>query len=366
MDWSVFFKKRIIITGHSGFKGSWLMRWLVLLGCDVTGISIGIPTEPSNYKILRQDTVVKDIWIDINNKEDLERSFKKIKPHMVFHFAAQSIVSESFIDPFKTFNTNVIGSLNVLQSSINCGSSPSIIMITSDKCYRNKGLNIAYKENDELGGDDPYSASKAAAEILIRSLYLSINSSNNKKIKLAICRAGNSIGGGDWSPSRIVPDCIRAWSSNRKAVVRSPDSIRPWQHVLDSLGGYLWLMEKLELNENLSGEAFNFGPLIEQDINVELLVKRLANNWGRDAKFIIKNSNINESDFLKVDSNKAYQILGWKPVFSFNESLEMTSNWYKIYFLNKLDSIIDETDREILLAQEKLTKLSNSNNNLSL
>ena len=359
MEWSVFSKKRVIITGHSGFKGSWLMRWLYLLGADVTGISIGIPTDPSNYKILREKTVVKDIWIDVNNKEELDKIFKKIKPNIVFHFAAQSIVSRSFLDPYKTFKTNVIGSVNVMQSCVDCGYSPTLIMITSDKCYKNKVNNIACKEEDELGGDDPYSASKAASEILIRSLFLSLNKNKENQIKLAICRAGNSIGGGDWSSSRIVPDCIRSWSSQKAVSIRSPMSIRPWQHVLDSIGGYLRLVEKLEFNKDLNGEAFNFGPLLEQEINVETLVKNLAKNWGEDAKYIIEDSKLKEKNFLKVDSSKAFKKLGWSPVFSFNESLEMTSNWYKIFYLSKLDSVIQETDRQILLAQKKLTILSN-------
>lgn len=362
MDWSIFAKKRVIITGHSGFKGSWLMRWLSLLGSDVTGLSIGIPTKPSNFNILRSSTPVNDIWTDINNEESLEKIFKSVQPNFVFHFAAQSLVSESFVDPYKTFNTNVIGSINVMKASINCGSSPSVIMVTSDKCYKNKGKRIVYKEEDELGGEDPYSASKAACEILIKSLYLSLKNSNQNNIKLAICRAGNSIGGGDWSEARIVPDCIRAWSLNEKLAIRSPDSIRPWQHVLDSIGGYLLLIEKLQYDKDLNGEAFNFGPLIEQEIKVETLVKELAKHWGINAKFNIEPSQINESDFLKLDSGKAYQKLGWKPVFSFKECIEMTSFWYKTYYLNKSNSIIHETDKQILLAQKRLTHLSNKKN----
>jgi len=280
---------------------------------------------------------------------------------MIFHFAAQSIVSKSLLEPYSTFNTNVMGSVNVLQSSINCGSSPSLIMITSDKCYKQKGKKIAFNEEDELGGDDPYSASKAAAEILIRSVYLSLSESEKSKVKLAICRAGNSIGGGDWGDSRIVPDCMRAWSENKKVGIRSPNSIRPWQHVLDSIGGYLWLMEKLDHNNDLSGEAFNFGPSLEQDITVGTLVNELANYWGMEAQFSFVNSNINESNFLKVDSSKAYRKLSWKPVFSFKESLEMTSIWYKIFYLEKSESIIYETDRQIRIAQEKLSTLSKKN-----
>ena len=254
-----FFKnKTVIITGHTGFKGSWLTLLLIHLGAKVIGISNEIPSRPSFFKILQINKKIKDLRIDIRNLNKVKNAFKLYKPDYVFHLAAQSLVKKSFNKPFYTFSTNFDGTLNILESLRNIKNQCISVIITSDKSYKNFEIDRGYKESDILGGDDPYSASKGSAELVIQSYCKSFFQKGNKKIGIA--RAGNVIGGGDWSEDRLVPDCIKSWSRKKKVILRNPKSTRPWQHVFEAIFGYLILAIKLKKNSQLHGEAFNFGP----------------------------------------------------------------------------------------------------------
>ncbi len=360
MDWEVFKGKNIIITGHSGFKGSWLTRWLEILGAKVIGISIDIPTEPSNYKILREKSIIKDYWTDIRDIDTLTRIFQDTKPDMLFHLAAQALVSKSYENQLATYNTNVIGSINVLHAATNCEQIPKVVMVTSDKCYRNNEWCYGYRENDYLGGDDPYSASKAAAEILINSFLKSYNSKNKIPLYLATARAGNVIGGGDWAESRIVPDCIRAWANNNKVIIRSPNSTRPWQHVLEPLGGYLLLMQKLfKGDKQINGESFNFGPSLLQEITVGNLVESMSKEWGEKGSYDLHESSFKEAGLLKLNCDKANALLGWRPVFSASETFDMTIKWYKTFYNSTIKELLEMTDNQIKDAIDRISNLEN-------
>tara|TARA_A100001035_G_scaffold279980_1_gene283342 strand:+ start:14212 stop:15294 length:1083 start_codon:yes stop_codon:yes gene_type:complete len=358
MDWEIFKGKKIILTGHSGFKGSWLMRWLEILGAEVIGISIDIPTDPSNYRILREKSLVKDNWLDIRNLDKLTKIFQDTKADMIFHLAAQALVSKAYENQVSTYTTNVIGSINVLQAAINCKKIPKIVMVTSDKCYKNNEWCYGYRENDLLGGEDPYSASKAAAEILIHAFFKSYNSKNKILLNLVTARAGNVIGGGDWAQARLVPDCMRAWANNKKVTIRSPHSTRPWQHVLEPLGGYLLLMEKLFKRDNkINGESFNFGPSLLQEITVGNLVESMATEWGGKASFTLHESQFKEAGLLKLNCDKANSLLGWRPVFSSSETFDMTIKWYKAFYKSTREELLDITNQQIKDAMNRLNRL---------
>ena len=361
MDWSFYKDKIVLVTGHTGFKGSWLIRWLQNIGAYVIGVSLDIPTSPSNFDAIKDSLKIVDIRCDINDLNKLIEIFKEYQPDMVFHLAAQPIVRKSYENPLYTFQTNSIGSINIMQAATECKNLPALLMITSDKCYHNKEWYFGYREIDNLGGDDPYSASKAAAEIMIKSFYTSYCTKNNKIFRVATARAGNVIGGGDWAPSRVVPDCIRAWSNNKKVNIYSPNSTRPWQHVLEPLGGYLLLMEILYKNEiNINGESFNFGPKANQDMKVSELVTYLANKWGKEASYNLTNSKIKESALLKLNCDKAKALLNWSPVFSIKDTLEMTAIWYGEFY-NSPDKIPYISDNQIKEAMKRLDKKVKNN-----
>ena len=325
-----FKNKKIIITGHTGFKGSWLTFCLHLLGSKILGISKNYPTNPCHFRDLNIKKNIKNEICDITNLKKLKKIFKKFQPDYVFHLAAQAIVSKSFKDPISTFNSNTIGTLNVLES-LRAVKKCKAVIITSDKSYKNLEIKRGYSEDDILGGNDPYSGSKGAAELVINS-YLKSFFVNKKNIRIGIARAGNVIGGGDWSTDRIIPDCVKSWYKNKKITIRSPKSTRPWQHVLDAIRGYLILAIRLN-DKKIHGEAFNFGPDNKQNKNVLDLVKEIKKNWQgvewkikQDIK--LKNK---ESNLLKLNSHKAKKILNWYPVLNFKNSIKFTTNWYKKY-----------------------------------
>ena len=276
----VFKNKRILITGHTGFKGSWLSLWFKNLGADVMGVSIDIPTKPSHFQLINLEKKVKNKFIDITDLKKLKKIFINFKPDYVFHLAAQSLVKKSYKNPLLTYYTNAIGTLNVVESLKSLKNNCIAIIITSDKSYKNLEIKRGYKEEDELGGADPYSSSKASAELIIQSYFKSYLA-DKKNIRIAIARAGNVIGGGDWSENRLIPDCVRSWSKNKKVAIRNPDATRPWQHVLDALYGYIILSLNLRKNRKLNGQAFNFGPGLNNNykvIEVLTLVKKLWQN----------------------------------------------------------------------------------------
>ena len=284
-----FFKnKKIIITGHTGFKGAWLTLWLKLLGAKIIGISENIPTKPSLFEKLKLNKEIKDIRLDIADLDSLKKIFNKYQPDFVFHLAAQSLVKKSYENPIKTFSSNTVGTLNIMESLKQVKKKCISVIITSDKSYKNLEIKRGYHEDDVLGGKDPYSASKGAAEIIIQSFIHSYFKTKNNNKFIAVARAGNVVGGGDWSSDRLIPDCIKAWSKNKTVFIRNPNSTRPWQHVLEALRGYIYLSIKLDENKKLHGEVFNFGPKNSQNKNVLELVFEMRKTWKKISWKIIK------------------------------------------------------------------------------
>ena len=343
-----FKNKKVLITGHSGFKGSWLSLWLKKLGAEVYGLSNGIPTKPSNFEALSLDKEIDNIFCDVKEYGKLKKIIHEINPDFVFHLAAQSIVGKSFKEPLETFCTNTLGTINLLESLLQLTKQCTAIIITSDKCYENKEWIWGYRENDLLGGKDPYSASKAAAEIAIRSYFYTFFKSNSP-IRIGITRAGNVIGGGDWASGRLVPDCMRSWSRNESVKIKNPTSTRPWQHVLEPLSGYLLLAQNLNNeNTNLNGDAFNFGPSNSQNKNVGDVVSYMSEIW-QGSKWEItedKSKSFKECSLLKLNCDKAIDILGWSPVWDYKATILETVNWYKNFYLEK-----DLSPREFSLNQ---------------
>ena len=322
-----FLNKNIFISGHTGFKGSWLTFWLLKMGAKVSGYSKDIPTSPSLFEQLQlSKKLINDFREDILNFEKLKECIELSQPDFVFHLAAQPIVSESYIRPLNTFSTNLIGSLNIFEVIRSLSIPSKVIFITSDKCYENQEWLYGYRETDILGGKDPYSASKACAELGLKAMGLSFP---ERHFKYATTRAGNVIGGGDWSVDRIVPDCIRKWSENKSVILRNPSSTRPWQHVLEPLSGYLKLAKKLSSDSSLDKESFNFGPPTSQDVTVEGICDLLSINWPGSNFEINKSLSIgSESSLLKLDISKSFSLLNWKPKLSIEECAAITSNWY--------------------------------------
>ena len=333
----IFYKKKIIITGHTGFKGSWLTQWLKIYGANIYGISKDIPTNPSHFKVSKIYQGIRNYNMDVNNQKKITDIFVKIKPDYVFHLAAQSLVKKSYKDPTITWNTNVIGTLNVLEGLRKLKNNCTAIIITSDKCYLNKEIIRGYKETDILGGEDPYSASKASAELLINS-YVKSYFNNKSNIRISSVRAGNVIGGGDWSEDRLIPDCIRCWSKKKTVVIRNPFSTRPWQNVLEAIYGYVLLAAKLSKNLSLQGESFNFGPSRNNNHSVFFLVKTMKKFWINITWSIKKNNSFKESNLLMLNTEKVKKKLKWKSVLKFEESIFMVVDWYKNFYLKKKPS----------------------------
>ena len=331
-----FKNKRVLITGHTGFKGSWLAIWLSILGARVVGISNNYPSSPNHYKLLKLDKKILSKNLDIRNLTDLKKFIKKYNPNFVFHLAAQSIVKEAYKNCLKTWSTNLIGTINVLESLRQLKKKCVAVFITSDKCYENLEIKRGYHENDKLGGQDPYSASKASADIAIRSYISSFFSHKTNKVFISTARAGNVIGGGDWSKNRLIPDCVRSWSKKKKVLIRNPYSTRPWQHVLEAIYGYIILAINLNKNSNLHGQAFNFGPRNSQDYKVISLVKLMKKYWENVSWKLHKNNNkiFKESSLLKLNSQKAKKILKWRSILTFKENIFLVANWYKNFYLN--------------------------------
>ncbi len=346
---------KILITGHTGFKGSWLTIWLYNLGAEIYGISKGIVSKPSHYEVTNIKAKIKNFLVDIREKEKLIKTIKDIQPDFIFHLAAQSLVSYSYVNPYETWETNTLGTLNILEGIRKLNKKCVAVLITSDKCYENIEWVYGYRENDKLGGIDPYSASKAGAEIVINS-YLRSFFKNQENIKIGVARAGNVIGGGDWAVNRIVPDCIKAWNEDKIAYLRSPNSTRPWQHVLEPLSGYLSLAINLSVSNNFHGEAFNFGPPVEITPSVENLVKKMSEHWEK-VKWEIKEPDLenkfHESNLLKLNCDKAYHLLKWKPNWNFEETVKNTITWYKKFYENKSKEDVLELTRSQIYAFQK-------------
>lgn len=345
---NIFHQRRVLVTGHTGFKGSWLSQWLTMLGADVTGYSAYLPSDPCHFSKIDLEKRITSIEGNILEADNLKNVFKKYQPEIVFHLAAQPIVSTAIQDPTTNYMTNVMGTLNVLEAIRTTNSVQSAIIVTSDKCYENVEWEFGYRENDRLGGKDPYSASKACAEIIFSSHFRTYLS-EMKSLRIASVRAGNVIGGGDWAKDRIVPDCVSAWGKGQKPIIRSPHSTRPWQHVLEPLSGYLSLAAELyEKSDGLNGEAFNFGPPADVNATVEALLIELQKTW-KNPGWTIEASNLTkkEAGLLKLCCDKALSRLKWRPVLTFPETAEFTASWYRDYYQSSGAQTLQETSKQI-------------------
>jgi CDP-glucose 4,6-dehydratase len=346
--------KTVIITGHTGFKGSWLSTWLLSLGANVIGISNNIPTFPSNYKSSNIIQYIDDHRIDICDATQVQSIIQKYQPDFVFHLAAQALVRTSYDKPLSTISTNVLGTVNILNALRCLDKNVVAVMITSDKAYDNVEWVWGYRETDRLGGKDPYSASKGMAELAIRSYVESFFNQLDSNVRVGIARAGNVIGGGDWAADRIVPDCMRAWSEGGIVDIRSPYATRPWQHVLEPLSGYLILAADLEKDAKNHGGAYNFGPSADQNYSVSKLIDEMSKYWDQ-----IKWNNISgdeghvhEAGLLKLNCDKALFDLGWGSTLQFEETVKMTVEWYKNYYHNQDQSMYNFTINQIKMYTE--------------
>ncbi len=340
--------KTVLITGHTGFKGAWLTAWLKQLGANVVGVSLSkAPTEPSHFIAADLGGDIIDYRIDIRDSIKLEEVILSIQPDFVFHLAAQALVRSSYDDPVETWQINVLGTLHVLEALRKLDKTCAAVIITSDKCYDNVEWVWGYRETDMMGGPDPYSASKGAAELAIRS-HIKSYFPMSSKVRIASARAGNVIGGGDWAQHRIIPDCVRAWSVNNVAELRNPHSTRPWQHVLEPLSGYLTLAISLLSQSELHGQPFNFGPLSQQNHSVLNLVEQMALYWSQVQWRDVSEGALGpyESGLLKLNCDKALHYLQWHAVMGFEETVRMTAEWYCSYYKNT-EKICEVTKAQI-------------------
>jgi CDP-glucose 4,6-dehydratase len=317
--------RRVFVTGHTGFKGSWLTLWLAELGARVTGYALA-PLDESMFRQLALHDVCDSLERDVRTYTDLHTALADAQPDFVFHLAAQPLVLASYTDPLSTIETNVVGTANLLEALRRIGRPCTVVVITSDKCYENREWLYAYRENEPMGGHDVYSASKGAAEIVVASYRRSFF--NEGSIRVASARAGNVIGGGDWAENRIVPDCIRALARGEVIDVRNPHAIRPWQHVIEPLGGYLTLAAKLEQDARLA-DAWNFGPMPDDTRSVEDVVERVIAAWGSGSWSTRQREQPHEAMLLRLAIDKAMTLLRWRPRWRFDEAVDRTVAWYK-------------------------------------
>ena len=345
--------KKVLVTGHTGFKGSWLSAWLHTMGAEVHGVALDPPSSPSHYDVAGLGGVLQDRRIDIQDENAIVQLVKDLQPDFVFHLAAQALVRPSYESPLDTMKINAIGSATILEALRGLSRPVVAIMITSDKAYDNAEWVWGYRETDRLGGKDPYSASKGMAELAIRSYVESYFSAPNSNLRLGIARAGNVIGGGDWAVDRIVPDCMRSWSQGDVVDIRSPWATRPWQHVLEPLSGYLLLGAVLSENTDFHGEAYNFGPSAEQNHSVSELIDEMEKTWSqvRWNDISQEKNHLHESSLLRLNCDKALSELGWKPTLKFEDTVRMTVEWYKHYYqdvkVNNVSSMFDFTVNQI-------------------
>lgn len=327
--------KKVFVTGHTGFKGSWLCLWLHALGADVTGYALNPPTDPGLFELCGINKLVNSTIADIRDEESLNKAMLAADPEIVIHMAAQTLVRRSYQNPGETYSTNVMGTVNLLDAVRHCKSMKAVIIVTSDKCYENKEWPWGYRENDPMGGYDPYSNSKACSELVTSSYRSSFFNPRNYHLhgmSLASARAGNVIGGGDWAKDRLVPDCIRSLLNGEKIIIRNPRAIRPWQHVLEPLAGYLILARKLYENGPRYAEGWNFGPEDNDAKPVEWIVKKICAKWGRKAAYETdQGKHPHEAHYLKLDCSKTKLELGWYPKWSLEHAIDRIIEWTKAF-----------------------------------
>jgi len=331
VNFSFWKGKRVFLTGHTGFKGGWLSLWLQQLGVELTGYALQPPTQPNLFEKARVCVGMTSIIGDIRDSAKLMVAMRDAAPEVVIHMAAQPLVRRSYIDPVETYSTNVMGTVHLLEAVRQCPSARAVVNVTTDKCYENRDWLWPYRENEAMGGYDPYSSSKGCAELVTaayRNSYFNAKSQTQHQLALASARAGNVIGGGDWAEDRLVPDILDAFSRGESAIIRNPDAVRPWQHVLESLRGYLTLAERLFTSGASYAEAFNFGPREDDAKPVEWVVRRLAAKWGDSAFWEVDDkSHPHEASWLRLDASKAAHRLLWRPALSLDASLQLTVDW---------------------------------------
>jgi len=353
MDASFWRGKRVFVTGHSGFKGAWLCVLLRQMGAEVTGLSLDPPSQPSLAEVIHLDELVTSRRGDVRSMGEVQSALEQSSAEIVIHMAAQSLVRESYRDPITTYITNVIGTANVLQAARSLQGLRVIVNVTSDKCYENRESETGYQETDALGGYDPYSNSKACAELVTDAFRKSFYSpsAGGSSAAVASVRAGNVIGGGDWGVARLMPDLVRSFSQGKEAVIRYPNAVRPWQHVLEPLSGYLTVAEFCWRKGSEYAEAWNFGPAEESMKPVSWVADRFAQSWGTDAKWVRESAvQPHETTCLRLDSTKAHQRLNWEPCIPIEKALEWTVEWYREFY--------DGADARTLTTEQVRTYLS--------
>lgn len=341
--------RRVFITGHTGFKGGWLSLWLHHMGAELHGYSLPAPTEPSLFEAANVSSAIESTVGDIRDLDAMKQALLAVQPEVVIHMAAQPLVRLSYSDPVSTYASNVMGSVHLLEAVRACPSVRAVVMVTSDKCYENREWEWGYRENEPMGGYDPYSNSKGCSELVVsafRSSYFNPNDFDRHGVAVASVRAGNVIGGGDWAADRLVPDFIRAMAAGEELCIRSPNAIRPWQHVLEPLSGYIALAEKLLEEGARFASGWNFGPVDQDAQPVSWLVDRLVQRWGDGASWRLdKEPQLHEANYLKLDISKARARLGWAPRWSLDETLSHIVDWYRAFYRG--ENMHDLTIRQI-------------------
>lgn len=334
---NIYKGRKVFLTGHTGFKGSWLALWLTMLGADVWGYSLKPNTQPAMFKELDiENRIYKSVIGDILDTEKLENTIIDFKPDIIFHLAAQPLVRLSYKEPLLTYQTNVIGTLNVLIAAEKCKSVKAFVNVTTDKCYENKEISRGYKEDEPMGGYDMYSSSKGCVEIMSSSFRRSFLQGENG-YAMATARAGNVIGGGDWALDRLIPDCVKYINSNQKIEIRNPIAVRPWQHVLEPLSGYLLLGQRLLEEGKKYAEAFNFGPGEESVLKVAEVAQMVVEDYGKGEVVVHKKDDLHEANLLMLNIEKAKKVLGWIPTYKADVAISKTVDWYKHFYSKDTD-----------------------------
>ena len=355
--------KRVFLTGHTGFKGSWMSIWLKMLGAEVTGFALPPATNPDMFTVVQNDREINSIIGDIRDLSLIQRTIKQYKPDIVMHMAAQAIVRQSYREPIDTFQTNIMGTANILEAVRDTDTVKAVLCITSDKCYENREWVWKYRESDPVGGWDPYSASKGCSELVIASYknsYFNDDLYDSQGVAVASARAGNVVGGGDWGHDRLIPDMIKSFSDGKRVIIRSPNAVRPWQHVIDLLRGYIMLTEKLYQYGPQYAEAWNFGPIDNDEKTVQEIVNKVSALWGNGASWELdKNFNPHEALSLKLDSSKARARLGWSSALDIETTLEYVVQWYKAH--HKGEDMFHITSQQIQEVEDRYAKSNNPN-----
>lgn len=354
MDLNFYKNKKIFVTGHSGFKGAWLTLWLNSLGAEVMGYSLSPDTNPALFNVLNIESKCKSVFGNILDREKLEKTITDFNPDIVFHLAAQPLVRKSYSEPLLTYEINVMGTLNVLEAARKCSSVKAFINVTTDKCYENREIEHAYCEHEPMGGHDMYSSSKACVEIMSSSFRRSFLN-DEKSYSMATARAGNVIGGGDWAEDRLIPDCVKFINENKTIEIRNPIAIRPWQHVLEPLSGYLILGQKLYEQGDKYAQAFNFGPEKNNILTVADIAKKVVENYGKGEVLICQKDDLHEANLLMLNANKAKEVLGWTPKYNADEAIQKTVDWYKRFYNG--ENMIEFSLRQIEEYQIKSSKV---------